>query len=346
MAQLANDSHRYLLQKFFFNERSSTITTVGQQQAYSLPYNYSKLKTGTVTVGTLKWTPKEVLSREDWDRLNVFPYYSDIPQNFFIYDGKFNIYPIPSTGSTSATYSGLAGTLKVNDTVTVGTVSGTILTFGTASMQIAIPQSSNGVLLPTGAFVTSSGATGTITAVAVTAGNAISFNYQVRVIDLTFADYVTGTASATQNSVLVQGVGTSWLSNYMPVAGSVKHLNLWIVFASPLGNNAWYQIDSIQSNTSLTLLNNYTGGTFTGGSYAIGQMPLILEDFQDMIVWRTLMIYFSSINPQPQKAAEFKAMYEEGLLLMNDYVGTKSLQVNLRGAINTTNPNLFQSSVG
>lgn len=344
-SQLINDAHRYLLQKYFFNERSATITTVGQQQGYNLPYNYSKLKTGTITLGNLRWTPTEIMSREDWDNLNVFPYYSDIPNNYFIYDGKFNLWPIPSTGSTQATYTGLSGTLKANDTITVGTVTGTILTFTGTSMQIAIPQSSNGVTLPTGAFVTSGSATGTISAVTITPGNTITYNYQIRPLDLSIADYVTGTASVTTKSTLVQGVGTSWLANYMPVGGSVKHLNLWIQFATPLGDGAWYQIDSIASATSLTLLNNYNGGTSTGVSYVIGQMPLLLEDFHDLLVYRALTLYYSTINKVPQSAEYFKEMYEMGIESLNNYAGTKALEVNLRGSIKTINPNSYPSSL-
>src|SRR4051812_34581689 len=59
---------------------SSTATTalaVGGVQFYPAPPNYSKLKTVTVMIGNLKWTPTEILTREEWDRLNVFPYYAD-----------------------------------------------------------------------------------------------------------------------------------------------------------------------------------------------------------------------------------------------------------------------------
>jgi hypothetical protein len=344
--QLINDAHRYLLQKYFFNERSTTITTVGDQQGYQLPFNYSKLKTGTITIGTLKWNPVEIMSRDDWDNLTVFPLYSDIPSNYFIYDGKFNLWPIPSTGSTAATYTGLTGTLVAGNTITVGAVVGTILTFTSSSMQIAIPQSSNGVTLPTGAFTTSNGAVGTITAVTITAGNTITFNYQIRVPDLSIADYSSGIVTVANNSTAVTGLGTSWLSQYLPVAGSVKHLNLWIQFTSPLGDGSWYQINTVNSATSITLLNNYQGGSSAGVSYTIGQMPLLLEDYHDLPAYRALLIYYSSINKDPQKAEEFKALYEMGIESLDNYAGSKALEVNLRGAIRTINPNLFPSSIG
>src|SRR5690349_1344367 len=94
---MINDWHKKLMQKYFFNEKSYSIQTIAQQQEYPLPFDYSKLKTGTLTVGNLRWTPTEVLTRQEWDQLNVFPYYADIPSNYFIYNNRFNIWPIPST---------------------------------------------------------------------------------------------------------------------------------------------------------------------------------------------------------------------------------------------------------
>lgn len=343
---MINDSHHYFLEKYFFNERTASIQTVGNQTAYPLPFNYSKLKTGTVTVGDLKWTPTEILSREDWDRLTAFPLYSDIPNNFFIWDGKFNLWPTPSTGSTKATYSGLAGTLNAGDSISVGSTSGLILTFTSGTMNIAVNGASTGTALGTGAFTTSGGASGTISSNAVTAGNTITFNYQIRVPDLTFGDYATGTVSVTNGSTTVTGLGTSWLATYLASAGSVKNLNLWMQFAPPLGDGNWYQVDSISSATSLTLLNTYQGASSSGMSYAIGQMPLLLEDYHDLLAYRPLAIYFSSIVKDTDKAKLYRELLIEGTERLDSYAGSKALQVNLRGAINTINGNLYPMNIG
>lgn len=103
LGQLISDQHRYLIQKYFANEYSSTQLTVSQQQFYKLPADYSKLKTITITMGSLEWTPKEILTRNEWDKLNVFPYYGDIPRNFFIYNNQIGIWPIPSTAGNTIT---------------------------------------------------------------------------------------------------------------------------------------------------------------------------------------------------------------------------------------------------
>lgn len=275
MGNMINDAHRYLLEKYFFNEKDTTIPTVTQQQFYNLPYNYSILKTITITDGNLKWTPTEIFTREDWDRLNVFPYYSDIPSNFFIYNGQIGIWPIPSSSS-----------------------------------------------------------------------NTITFNYKIRVPDLSFTDYSTGTVTTTNASTTITGSGTGFLANYLPSAGSVLNLNLWIRIPAPSGDGNWYQISSIESATSLTLVNTYQGGTKSGATYTIGQMPLLLEDYHDLLAYRPLTIYFNSINHDGEKLKVYQELYNEGIAKLDSYAGKKTVQVNLRNRINTTNPNAYPQSIG
>ena len=155
--------------------------------------------------------------------LNVITnYYSDIPNNFFIYNGYFNLWPSPSTGSTALTYTALTGSLNAGDTVTVGSASGKILTFTSTVMQVAVTSQT---AFGTGSFTTSGSASGTVTAFAVTPGNTITFNYKIRVHDLTFADYSTGTIASTNNNLTLTGTSTHWLSNYLVTAGSALNLN-------------------------------------------------------------------------------------------------------------------------
>lgn len=272
---LINDAHKYLLQKYFFNDASTTIVTVASQQFYDLPFDFSKNKTDTITTGQLKWTPTEILSRQDWDRLNVFPYTADFPSNYFIWNNQLGFYPIPST-----------------------------------------------------------------------AGNTITYNYKRRPTDLTIADYTTGTISVTNGSATVTGAGTGFLANYLPVAGSVLPLNLWLKITPPSGDGNWYKISSITSATVLTLVNTYTGGTTSGANFTIGQMPLLLEDFHDLPVYRALMIYFSTIVDNPNKRKEFAELYEQGIERLDEYAGSKTINVNLRQYINTNNPNKYPSSIG
>lgn len=273
--RLLNDAHRRFLEKYYFNETSSSITTVAQQQSYDLPYDFSQLKTGTLTLGSLRWTPTEILTRREWDELNTMQLYSDIPNNYYIYGGKFYIFPIPSSN-----------------------------------------------------------------------GNTITYNYKRRVPDLSLADYTTGTVAVTNGSATVTGSGTAFLTTYLPSAGSVLNMNLYLQVASPKGMNTWYRISSIETDTSLTLVNPYQESNATGATFTIGQMPLLLEDYHDVLVFDALVTYYTTISLDKAKAEEYRARRQEIVGMMDNYVGKKSLNVNLSSPPMGRNPNLYQNNIG
>ena len=260
---------------------TTTVLPVGGVQTYRLPSDYSKIKDGTLTIGSLKWVPKEVMTRQQWDELNVFPYYADIPNNFFIWQNQFNLWPIPST-----------------------------------------------------------------------TGNIISFNYKRRIPDLSIADYNTdttngtvtgaGTITATNGSTAIVGVGTA----FTPTTNSISE-SRWLRIPQPLGDNLWYQIQSVDSTTGITLYAPYQGVTVSGATYTVGQMPIIMEDFQDMLWLRPLIVYYSStLGNNPNKAKEYQNQYNERLVMLEQYAGSKTVNVNLSRPPIRMNPNLFPSSIG
>ncbi len=279
----------------------------------------------------------EVRTREEWDNLNVFPYYASIPSKFFIYPGgdkggQIGIWPIPSTtGNTitfnykfrvpdlslpdygSVTYTGLTGTLVVGDTITNAGVTGTILSF--TATNIAVGNLSG--TLTAAAFTTALGAAGTISGI--------------------------GTITATNGSMAVTGASTSFITTVNKQLES-----RWIMFPQPDGDGLWYQIASVNSTTGITLYQPYQGNTITTKQgFVIGQMPLIAEDFQDMLVFKCLQYYFSSIVDNEKKVAENKDIYDRKLQLLADYSGSNTVNVNLspkrafRG-----NPNSYVQKVG
>lgn len=259
---------------------SATATTalaVGGLQFYPAPPNYSKMKTVTITIGNLKWTPNEVLSREEWDKLNVFTYYADIPSSYFIYPGgdqgvQVGIWPIPST-----------------------------------------------------------------------TGNVLTYNYKFRIPDLSIADYTTpGTVSIAQGATALTGSSTTFIATTNPQLES-----RWIQFSQPTGDNLWYQIDNISSTTSLTLYTPYQGITVSGSStYTIGQMPIIPEDFHDMLLWKALAYYFTSVVDNKGKREQYEGFYNTKLELLAEYSGSNAVHVNLGRRPSTVNPNLFGQSFG
>lgn len=340
MQQLINDQHRYLLQRYFDNERTATTTTVGGMsltttatmalnatsatltaswsyptvtqlvnfsnsnqrsvlftngstaitwsdgltasattaistvgvQDYTIPANISKIKNDTINVGQLKYQPKFVQTREEWDLINFLPYTSDIPNYCFIYNGKLSIFPIPSS-----------------------------------------------------------------------TGNIITFNYKTRVADLSYADYSVGTlATMTAGSTAVTGTSSLW--TVYPQNTDLTFQNLFIkADPSTGGDGIWYQISKFTSATALTLVNpvvnapNITSST----TYTIGQLPLLSEDFADMLVYGALKVYFSSIVKDQAQYKQFDEEYQNRLTMLKEYAGTKSVNVDLEGEPQATNPNLF-----
>lgn len=274
--ELVNDSIRYLVQKYYFDERSYTTDTVSQQQFYNLPPQCKKLINVTVTIGNVVWTLEECQTRQRWDKLNVITFYQDFPQEFFVYNGQVGIFPIPST-----------------------------------------------------------------------AGSTITMNYKVRTTDLSMADVTQTTSSATvaivsnATTVTASAGGTfkSWMDEQ------------WIVVPSSStdainGDNNWYQIDSITSSTVLVLKNPYTGSSVTGANFTIGQVPILPEQYQDLPLYRTAMIYYTTRFPDPVRAEQYTNLWNTGLAQLDEEYGSKTVNVVLQDReLAQNNPNLFQRSI-
>jgi hypothetical protein len=72
--------------------------------------------------------------------------------------------------------------------------------------------------------------------------------------------YRTGTVQVSNNNATVTGTGTAWLAN--AAVGQI--------FTIP-GDNVWYEIGAIASDTAMTLAANYQGTSGSGRNYAISQ---------------------------------------------------------------------------
>jgi hypothetical protein len=253
------------------SEVTQSINTLGVQ-SYSIPADVSKIKNGTITIGQLKFQPVPIESIQEWDLITMLPYNSDIPNYFFIYNGKMSIFPIPST-----------------------------------------------------------------------TGNVINFNYKTRVADMTFTDTTGTLATMVSGSTAVTGTATAWNTQY-PNGVPIQYLNLYLR-ADPAtgGDGIWYPIYQFNSATSLTLALPVVNAPAitTSTTYTIGQMPILQEDFHDMITYSALRIYFSSIVLNEEKYREFDALFKEGLELLKDYDGSKQVNVDLEATPNQINPNLF-----
>jgi hypothetical protein len=268
---LINSAYRQIcaVRPWYWLEGTNTAVTVADQQAYALPYDYDKLINTYQLVGAYKYIPREIVSQDDWDRLNQQAQYeSNYPIYFHIYAGQLNFWPIPST-----------------------------------------------------------------------AGQTITYNYRKNVIDLSIADYTTGTVT-TNGTTTVTGSGTSWNTSMIGKFFQITPT----ATAATNGDGFWYKVSGVASTTSLTLEKAYAGSNVTGAAYTIGQMPALPEAFQDTPVYKAAEVYFTTIEPEPVRAQMFRQMYDDKYQgLVDD--SKKSVNPWVRTPVpgGIENPNLFYS---
>jgi hypothetical protein len=253
---------------------TTSISCIGVQ-AYPLPANVSKIKSPTITIGQLVYSPAPVQSIQEWVKLNALPYTSSIPAYFFLYNGELQFWPIPAAS-----------------------------------------------------------------------GEVITLNAQINVADMTYEDYTTpGTIASSGmvvNSNLVTGSSTTWASSF-PTGTDLTFANLNLIANPPQGDGLPYQVQSIQNNTALTLTRPVVNVPVTtgGGTFTIGQYPLLQRDFHDILVYWALRVYYSSIVPDANRYQLFNGIYEEKIKLMEYYLANKQTNVDLSVSPVLTNPNLF-----
>ena len=144
-----------------------------------------------------------------------------------------------------------------------------------------------------------------------TTGNTLTFNYKFRVPDLSIADYTTpGTVAVANGSTAVVGTQQQWQVTTDPQLDRVGYRLLRTLLRQTLVMVCGIKYKVWDRATSLTLYQPYQGTSVTaspaGTGYIIGQMPLVAEDFQDMLVWKVLQYYFTSIVDNPKKFNEYK----------------------------------------
>lgn len=133
--QWINDAHRMMISysNGDYTEELRTDLTVASQQSYELPYNYEKLNSVTVTVGTYRYPVVEVTDRQFWDLLQqTSNFTSTIPQYYFIDAGKIYFYPTPSANNNTINFS---YKVAVRDLANADYVTGTVtLTNGSTAV--------------------------------------------------------------------------------------------------------------------------------------------------------------------------------------------------------------------
>ena len=133
---LINDQRRQVLasRQWWFMEKPYTFTTTALTQGYTLRGDIERpLSDPTVTVGTVRYTPKEAPNLRFWNQLNLVQYYSDIPEWWFFYNGQIQLFPIPSAGTYTVT---LSAKPKIIDLSIADYTTGTIVSVANAGTAV------------------------------------------------------------------------------------------------------------------------------------------------------------------------------------------------------------------
>lgn len=339
--QLISDQHRYLIQKYFDNERTYYTLTRGAEDL---------TLTGALAVGdtsstlTSSWdgpTTRQLVVFSSGEQRNVLFTQSSTAVTWFPALTETATVDISTVGVQAYPIPANVAKIK-NDTITVGQLVYTpspVQSIQEWTMLNALPYTSD---IPNSYFIYQNQVL--FWPIPSTSGNVITFNYKARVPNLTIADYSTGTLSGiTAGSNTITGVATSWnTTGAFPLNTDLSFFNLYLQITPPNGEGIWYPIQRFNSDTSLTLaLPIQFAPSATATAYTIGQMPLLQEDFHDMLVYGALQTYYSSIVNNDQSFNKYKALYDERLQLLEAYAGTKSVNVDLGTQPVPQNPNLF-----
>lgn len=339
---LCDDQHRYLIQKYFDNERVYTTLTIGAQNALSITTTLNAgVTTATLSVAWPNITCQQLVVFSGSDQRTVT----------FTQGSTLIFWQTPLThAGTVATINTVgvgsypipANVSKIkNNTITVGQLVYTpapVQTIQEWSLLTALPYTSD---IPNYFYIYQNQVM--FWPIPSSSGNLISFNYKGRVPNFSYANYSTGTVAGSAGSNQITGTTTSWnTTGGYALNADLTFANLFLRITPPNGDGFWYPIQRFTSDTALQLnLPIVNAPNLVGASYVIGQFPLLQEDFHDMIVYGALMVYFGTIKKDPDQYKIFDALYQGKLQLLEAYAGTKSVNVDLGSQPTPANPNLF-----
>lgn len=342
---LLNDQHRQLILKYFDTERQFTMLSIGPQ---TLTLTTSTLASGSTSATlTAAWPTTSITCQQ----LVVF---SDGEQrNVNFTQGSTAIsWQSPTTAvQTSASISTIgvqsyplpANVSKIkNPTITIGQLQYTpapVQSIQEWTKLNALPYTSS---IPAYFYVYNNQLN--FFPIPSASGELITIYCQINVADMTYTDYSTGTISSMSiGSNSITASGSNWAS--FPQNVDLTFANLFLTVAPPGGDGLPYQIQSFQSATALTLLKPVVNApNVSGASYTIGQYPLLAPDFHDAILYGALRIYFASVVEKPEKFSLYSGLFKEKTDLMEFYLSTKQINVDLSVTPVLMNPNLFVSS--
>lgn len=359
--QMMTDRHRYFLQRYFDNERTFQTTTVG---GMSLTLTGSLAANATSATLTATWAYPTVQQLTNFSN-------SDQRTALFT-NGSAAITWVGGLSSTATTAISTVGVQKYaipaviskikNSTINVGQlkyVPAPVMTRTEWDLLNFLPYTSqivNYFFLYAGNVE--------FFPIPSSTGNIITFNHKSRVPDFSTSflfsdtsgtafvagspafDYQAGSLSGiTLGSTSITGSGTSWnTTGKFPLNTDVSFNNLYLVINPPSGDGLWYPISQFNSDTSLTLslpILSAPSTTTAAHGYAIAQMPVLSEDFHDILPYDSLKTYFASVKKDAQMFKLYQSLVQERQDMMEEYLSDKTVNIDLGASPQLINANLY-----
>lgn len=174
-------------------------------------------------------------------------------------------------------------------------------------------------------------------------GNTITYYYTIATPIMTQADYTTGTiVTATLDGAAIVGSSTVWNASMVG-----RYIQIAETSAALGGDNLFYEIESIGSNTTLTLVNDYLGTSIASGAatYLIGQVSPLPDGYHELPVYRGVHFYYTTIAPDAIKAGLYKDIADN---MENDLIeqfGRETANVMIEEGGMFVNPNLVPMDI-
>jgi len=336
-----------------YNERTNktSIVTYPSVQFYELPQNVRKIITLSVLVnnnsGTIpavagfNWQPEECPSMERWTTLNMNQnIQSDIPQYYFFYDGQVGLYPMPAVGYNAMTIRFQEDSKNFSQPdYTTGTIVSVPFTATLTATPIvgalAATLSSNWTL-PTGTWemVFSTGEKRLVTL--TNGATTVTWTF-----GLVSAETTAVTINTSNGGSIVTGSGTTWTTA----------MQGWYFQIAPItGDGIFYKVDTVYSNTVMSLKKQYQGIAIASGSatYLVGETSQIPEAYQVIPIYRSVSQYYTTISVDENRATQYKAMADESFAQMMIDFGNKSTDPTVHDDFGKTliNPSLAINVTG
>lgn len=167
-----------------------------------------------------------------------------------------------------------------------------------------------------------------------TAGNVITYTYKRHIVDLSEADYTTGTVAVTNNSTVVTGTGTTFtaamVGRYIKVGGT--------------GDRYWYRISGFTNATTIAIEVPYAGLTVTGQAFTIGQMSPLPENHDKAPVYYAVSEYWYQNDDLNRGDRYLKKFEQQKQMLVEENI-SKTMELGLTDEAIMRNPNWYQHNL-